>query len=44
VFQAIQGHWLSASLRVMLELKVADILVKQAPTDGMDFDQVSDAW
>jgi len=27
VFYAIQGHWLSASLGVMLQLKVADILL-----------------
>lgn len=31
VFQAAQAHWLSACLRVMLELKVADHLV--AATD-----------
>jgi len=27
VFQAIQGHWMSASLGVMLQLKIADILL-----------------
>jgi hypothetical protein len=27
VFGAIQGHWLSACLGVMLQLKIADILV-----------------
>jgi hypothetical protein len=32
VFQAAQAHWLSACLRVMLELKVADHLV--AATDA----------
>ncbi|KAF6265260.1 S-adenosyl-L-methionine-dependent methyltransferase [Scenedesmus sp. NREL 46B-D3] len=30
VFGAIQGHWLSACLGVMLQLKIADILVDQA--------------
>jgi hypothetical protein len=27
VFAAVQGHWLSACLGVMLQLKIADILV-----------------
>lgn len=38
VFEAIQGHWLSACLGVMLDLKIADLLTQE--TEPIAVDQV----
>ena len=45
VFKAVQAHWLSACMHVMLELRVADALVKGSSTtgqQGMHVDEVRD--
>ena len=34
VFMAVQAHWLSACLGVMLELRVADVLLSGTKTNG----------
>jgi len=41
IFQAIQGHWLSASLGVIMQLKVPEILAGQ--DKPMEFTKVSPA-
>lgn len=40
VFQAIQGHWLTACLGVLMDLKIPEILTSQQ--QPVEFKQVTD--